>query len=186
MPDTNPKHEMSEEAALVNLNLRVANSLHDVYDILTGAFADLSPADKAAIVRNEFFDDPHNDEAMIREVLDNIHKSGNSPDNALQTYIMAEIFAALAENNDPFPLLEPLQKHLGRLTDAEYARPAKLSEAFQEAIMETLGIEPPDNQKMAIDVRNPFAAQAQKSAMKETDQTPTHANLRRYLGRSGQ
>ncbi|MBL1146895.1 MAG: hypothetical protein HND56_10330 [Pseudomonadota bacterium] len=187
MPDTTPQHEMSEEAALVNLNLRMANSLHDVYDILTGAFSDLSPADKAAVVRKEFFDDPPNDEAMIREVLDNLHKAGNSPDNALQTYIMAEVFAALAENNDPFPLIPPLQKHLGRLTDAEYARPAKLSEAFQEAIMETLGIEPPDNQKMAIDVRNPFAALAKPQNGHDADsaQPPTHANLRRYLGRNG-
>jgi len=195
MPDTNQpsspqdgqKYEMSEEAALVNLNLKMAGNLRDVYNILTGDFADLSPADKAAVVRNEFFDDPSNDEKMIREVLDNIHRAGNSPDNALQTYIMAEVFAALAENNDPFPLLLPLQKHLGRLTDAEYARPAKLSEAFQEAIMETLGIEPPDNQKMAIEVRNPFAAMAQPPNGQDANgnQPPTHANLRRYLGRNG-
>lgn len=184
MPDTTPKHEMSEEAALVNLNLRMANSLHDVYGILTGDFAALSPADKAAIVRNEFFDDQQDDEAMVREVLDNIHRAGNHPDASLQTYIMAEIFAALAENNDPFPLLPPLQKHLGRLTAEEYARPAKLSDAFQEAIMETLGIEPPDNQKMAIEVRNPFTAIAQAAAETEkAQQTPKHVHLRNYLGR---
>lgn len=182
MPDTTPKHELSEEAALVNLNLRMANSLHEVYEILTGDFAALSPADKAAVVRNEFFDAEQNDEAMIREVLDNIHKAGDSPDTALQNYVMAEIFAALAENNDPFPLLPPLQKHLGRLTDEEYARPAKLSDAFQEAIMETLGITPPDNQKMAISVRNPFAGQVQNAEKTALPQVPHHANLRRYLG----
>lgn len=183
MPDT-AKYDMSEEAALVNLNLKMANSLHEVYTILTGDFATLSPADKAAVVRKEFFTEGQSDEEMIREVLFNLHKAGGSPDTAMQTYIMAEIFSALAENNDPFPLLPPLQKHLGRLTEEEYARPAKLGEAFQEAVMETLGIEPPDNQKMAIDVRNPFAALAKRqSDAAQTPDIPKHVHLRNYLGR---
>lgn len=184
MPDTTKKYEMSEEAAQVNLNLRMAGNLREVYDILTGEFTTLSPQDKAALVRSEFFDDPADDDKMIREVLDNLHKAGNHPDAALQTYIMAEVFAALAENNDPFPLLPPLQKHLGRLTEEEYARPAKLSDAFQEAIMETMGIEPPDNQKMTIETRNPFTALAQATAETEkAQQTPKHVHLRNYLGR---
>jgi len=179
---------LSPAAKDVVQKIEAATRAEDALEILRTVFADLPTDERNALVIDYFLEQMQLDDPQFLALASaELAELPRNDDALFEGYVFAEFFAAVAEAGHDSPVIPALQKYVGTLTDEEYRRPEILSLALRQAFQEALKNTENDDEGSGIiphDLKNPFRTAAAKAVQDNQSPTvPSHAHLRKYLGK---
>jgi len=180
---------LSPAAKDIVLRIETVTRAQDALEILRSDFAALPADERKTLVMDYFLKEMKLDDPQFLALASaELAEPPRNDDALFEGYVFAEFFAAVAEAGHDSTVIPALQKHVGVLTDEEYRRPEILSLALRQAFQEALqGSQSDDENNAEIipgDLKNPFRAAAEKAAQDNGQiSVPSHAHLRKYLGK---